>query len=134
MAYFQCGPLMTCGGFRVGGGVHDSYTFQCGLVGYFTFPGIDTRKKGPTAFTVSSGVNGIAKVPKRNVFTDVGLEPSNVRSPVDSLTHSATASPHCSRNCCCHFSAHTTTYLPFRLQGRRSSRILISVHSITISR
>ena len=30
-------------GFRVGGGVHDSYTFQCGLVGYFTSPGIDTR-------------------------------------------------------------------------------------------
>ena len=31
------------GGFRVGGGVHDSYTFQCGLVEYFTSPGIDTR-------------------------------------------------------------------------------------------
>ena len=31
------------GEFRVGGGVHDSYTFQCGLVGYFTSPGIDTR-------------------------------------------------------------------------------------------
>ena len=31
------------GGFRVGGGVHDSYTFQCGLVGSFTSPGIDTR-------------------------------------------------------------------------------------------
>ena len=30
-------------GFRVGGGVHDSYTFQCGLVGYFTSPVIDTR-------------------------------------------------------------------------------------------
>ena len=28
------------GGFRVGGGVHDSYTFQCGLVDYFTSPGI----------------------------------------------------------------------------------------------
>ena len=28
--------------FRVGGGVHDSYTFQCGLVGSFTSPGIDT--------------------------------------------------------------------------------------------
>ena len=33
----------TSGGFRVGGGVHDSYTFQCGLVGSFTSPGIDTR-------------------------------------------------------------------------------------------
>ena len=31
------------GGFRVGGGVHDSYTFQCRLEGSFTFPGIDTR-------------------------------------------------------------------------------------------
>ena len=31
--------------FRVGGGVHDSYTFQCGLVGYFTSPGIDTRSE-----------------------------------------------------------------------------------------
>ena len=31
------------GEFRVGGGVHDSNTFQCGLVGYFTYPGIDTR-------------------------------------------------------------------------------------------
>ena len=35
--------LSHTGGFRVGGGVHDSYTFQCGLVGYFTSPGIDTR-------------------------------------------------------------------------------------------
>ena len=42
MTSFQCGPLMTCWGFRMGGGVHDSYTFQCGLVGYFTSPGIDT--------------------------------------------------------------------------------------------
>ena len=41
-------------GFRMGGGVHDSYTFQCGLVGSFTSPGIDTRWKGPTAFSVSS--------------------------------------------------------------------------------
>ena len=29
--------------FSKSGGVHDSYTFQCGLVGYFTSPGIDTR-------------------------------------------------------------------------------------------
>ena len=35
--------LSHTGGFRVGGGVHDSYTFQCGLVGYFTSPGIYTR-------------------------------------------------------------------------------------------
>ena len=36
------------------GGVHDCYTLQCGLVGHFTSPGIDTRYKGPTAFSVSS--------------------------------------------------------------------------------
>ena len=35
--------LSHTGGFRVGGGVHDSYTFQSGLVGSFTSPGIDTR-------------------------------------------------------------------------------------------
>ena len=37
--------LSHTGGFRVGRGVHDSYryTFQCGLVGSFTSPGIDTR-------------------------------------------------------------------------------------------
>ena len=88
MTYFQCGPLMTCGGFRVGGGVHDSYTFPCGLVGSFTSPGIDTGQiEGTNGLnclirkTLASGVNGIAKVPKRKVFTEVGLEPSNVRSP-----------------------------------------------------
>ena len=32
MTYFQCGPFDDVWGFRVGGGVHDSYTFQCGLV------------------------------------------------------------------------------------------------------
>ena len=42
---------------------------------------------------LAGGVNGIAKVPKRTVFTEVGLEPSNVRSPVDALTQSATAPP-----------------------------------------
>ena len=31
------------GGFRAGSGVHDSYRFQCGLVGSFTSPGIETR-------------------------------------------------------------------------------------------
>ena len=35
--------LAHTGEFRVGGGVHDSYTFQCGLGGSFTSPGIDTR-------------------------------------------------------------------------------------------
>ena len=32
------------GEFRVGGGIHNSYTFQCRLVGLFTSPDmIDTR-------------------------------------------------------------------------------------------
>ena len=61
------------GGGRVGGGVHDSYTFQCGLVEYFTSLALawapDRRDR--RLFSVSSerhwqsGVNGIAKVPKR---------------------------------------------------------------------
>ena len=46
--YMACMPLPQWPngggeGVRVGGGVHDSYTFQCGLVGSFTPPGIDTR-------------------------------------------------------------------------------------------
>ena len=85
----------------MGGGVHDSYTFQCGLVGSFTSSWHRHQIEGTNGFyclirkTLASGVNGIAKVPKRKVFTEVGLEPSNVRSPVDSLTHSATAPPSC---------------------------------------
>ena len=90
----------------MGGGVHDSYTFPCGLVGSFTSPGIDISDQieGTNSFYClirktlahsdwQSGVNGIAKVPKRKVFTEVGHEPSTVRSPVDALTHSATAPP-----------------------------------------
>ena len=47
---WHTGHLRQChngggGGFRVGGGVHDSYTLQCGLVGYFTSPGIDTDRR-----------------------------------------------------------------------------------------
>ena len=60
----------------VGGGVHDSCTFQCGLVGSFTSPGIESRHQieGTNGFyclirkTLASGVNGIAKVPKRKKF------------------------------------------------------------------
>ena len=83
------------------GGVHHSYTFQCGLVGSFTSPdiAIDTRYKGPTALSVSSerhwqsGVNGIAKVPKQS-FPQWDSNPiRTVRSPAqtNALTHSATA-------------------------------------------
>ena len=104
-------------GFRVGGGVHDSYTFPCGLVGYFTSPGIDTRYKGPTAFSVSSerhwqgGVNGIAKVPKRSekFFPAAGLEPLTVRSPANSLAHSAT--PRRQYHHVIHFICCSTTEL-----------------------
>ena len=91
-------------GFRVGGGVHDSYTFQCGLVGSFYFPWYRHQIEGTNGFyclirkTLASGVNGIAKITKRKVFTEVGLEPSNVRSPVDTLTHSATTPPHTIKN------------------------------------
>ena len=41
------------------GGVHDSYTFQCGLVGYFTSSFSSERHW-------QCGVNGFAKVPKRS--------------------------------------------------------------------
>ena len=80
----------------------DSFTFQCGLVGSFTSPGpgiaigIDMHQieiqKGPTAFSVSSeiywqsGVNGIAKVPKRR-FPQWDSNPAEtVRSPVQANT------------------------------------------------
>ena len=87
--------------FSKSGGVHHSYTFQCGLVGSFTSPGIaiDARYKGPTALSVSSerhwqsGVNGIAKVPKQS-FPQWDSNPiRTVRSPAqaNALTHSATA-------------------------------------------
>ena len=38
----KCANATMGGGVRVGRGVHDSYAFQCGLVGSFTSPGIDT--------------------------------------------------------------------------------------------
>ena len=95
----------------MGGGVHDSYTFQCGLVGSFTSPGIDTRLKGPTAFSVSSerhwqgGVNGIAKVPKRSYRSGIRTRPGNrpVAGPSQrSLGHRA---PRRGRRTCANWSA-----------------------------
>ena len=86
--------------------------------GIFYFPWHRHRIEGTNGFyciirkTLASGVNGIAKVPKRKVFTEVGLEPSNVRSPVDALTHSAIA-PHRRRYC-----SHYTKSLP--VQARMS--------------
>ena len=67
--------------------------------GIFYFPWHRHQIEGTDGFycliqkTLASGVNGIAKVPKRKVFTEVGLELSNVQSPVDALTDSATAPP-----------------------------------------
>ena len=78
-------------GFRVG--KHSSADW------IFYFPWHRHQIEGTNGFyciirkTLASGVNGIAKVPKRKEFTEVGLEPSNVRSPVNALPHSATA-PH----------------------------------------
>ena len=100
----------------MGGVVYDSYTFQCGLVGSFTSPGIDTRLKGPTAFSVSSerhwqgGVNGIAKVPKRSCPQWDSNPSRTVRSPLqaNALTHSAIGSTF---NCC----IMSQTYIPFLL-------------------
>ena len=103
MTYFQCGPLMTCGGLEYqkikGGGVHDSCKpipvqtsgSAVGVAvltggGIFYFPWHRHQIEGTNGFyclirkTLASRVNGIGKVPKRKVFTEVGLEPSNVRS------------------------------------------------------
>ena len=72
--------------------------------GIFYFPWHRHQIEGTNGFyclirkTLASGVNGIAKVPKIKVFTEVELEPSNVRSPVDALTHSATAPPRRARD------------------------------------
>ena len=98
MTYFQCGPLMTCGGLEW---EVESTTVTHSSADWwiFYFPWHRHQIEGTDGFyclirkTLASGVNGIAKVPKRKVFTEVGLEPSNVRSPVDALTHSATATP-----------------------------------------
>ena len=46
------------GEFRVGGGVHDSYTFQCGLVGSFTSPGIQGSKLTLAPSPEASGNRG----------------------------------------------------------------------------
>ena len=77
--------------FSKGGGVHDSYTFQqCGLVGYFTFPGIDTWEEATDGLLVSPHTEA-----KR--FPQWDSNPTGtVRSPVqaNSLTHSATAPPN----------------------------------------
>ena len=72
-------PQLGGGEFRVGVGVQDSYTLPLRTGGiFFTFPGID---KGPTTFSVSSerhwqsGVNGIAKVPKRSCRSGIRTRP-----------------------------------------------------------
>ena len=97
MTYFQCGPLMTCGGleWKVESTTvtHSSADWWDLLLPLAKTPDRwDQRlllSHPKDTGTVASGVNGIAKVPKSKVFTEVGLEPSNVRSPLDALTHSA---------------------------------------------
>ena len=42
LCYNWQGPLYRAVRVRVSGGVHDSYSFQCGLVGSFTSPGINS--------------------------------------------------------------------------------------------
>ena len=62
------GPNPTGVAWKLGNNLSTTFT-PC--MGYFTSPGIDTRWKGPTGFSVSSerhwqsGVNGIAKVRKQ---------------------------------------------------------------------
>ena len=82
-------PYALLGEFRVGGGVHYSYTFQCGLVGSFTSPGIDTIYRRDRRILVSppkdTGKAGETELPKfrSEMFSAVGFEPSTVRSPVE---------------------------------------------------
>ena len=44
---------VSCGHGLKSGGVHDCYTFQCGLVGSFASPGIDTRYRRDRGLLVS---------------------------------------------------------------------------------
>ena len=102
-------PVLSCviigtmaewgGGFKSGWWSPRQLYIPVQTVVIFYFPGIDTRYKGPTAFSVSSerhwqnGANGIANVPKRSFCSGIRTRPGTVRSPVqaNALTHSATA-------------------------------------------
>ena len=96
MTYFQSGPLMTCGVLEW---EVESTTVTHSSADWWDLLLHRHQIEGTKGFyclirkTLASGVNGIAKVLKRIFFTEVGLEPSNVRSPVDALTHSTTAPP-----------------------------------------
>ena len=83
------------GGFRVGG-VHDSYTFQCGLVGSFTWH--RHQIEGTDGFycllrkTLAKRGKRSCQSSEAKSFTAVGLEHSTFRSPVERsnpLGHSA---------------------------------------------
>ena len=82
---FQCGPLMTCGGLEWEV-ESTTVTHSSADWGIFYFPWHRHQIEGTNSFyclirkTLASGVNGIAKVPKRKVVTEVGLESSNVQS------------------------------------------------------
>ena len=96
------------GEFRVGGGVHDSYTSSADwwdLLLPLALASIDTRSRlegtGTTAFRASSerhwqsGVNGIAKVPKQKVFPqwDSKSNPRPSGRQSNAPTHSPTNTP-----------------------------------------
>ena len=84
MTYFQCGPLMTCGGLEWEV-ESTTVTHSSADWGIFYFPWHRHQIEGTNSCyclirkTLASGVNVIAKVPKRKVVTEVGLEPSNVQ-------------------------------------------------------
>ena len=66
------------GGGRMGGGVHDSYTFQCGLVGFLTSPDIDTIRDRRLVVSPpkDTGKEGKTELPKfRSEVSAVGFEP-----------------------------------------------------------
>ena len=118
--------------------------------GIFYFPWHRHQIEGTNGFyclirkTLASGVNGIAKVPNRKVFTEVGLEPSNVRSPVDALTHSAIAHGTTSwvvircdlatnRAACCVYSRNKKVVIAIDRHTRDGRPIYPMLKSIKIS-
>ena len=85
----------------MGGGVHDNYTFQCGLVGSFTSPGIAPDRRDQRlvlSHPKDTGKEGLTELPKFRTQSRPQWESNpagNVRSPFKAnfLTHSATAPP-----------------------------------------
>ena len=89
--------LSHTGGFRVGCGVHDSYTFQCGVtvVGSFYFPWHRHQIERTNGFSrpKDTGKEGLTELPKFRTQSRLQWESNpagNVRSPfkASALTHS----------------------------------------------